>query len=125
MVEMVEAVTVLGKANRVAAVAVPAPAAAMPVPAAAVPVPAAAVPLPDAAGRAGKLAKTPLLPAKPTVSWGPLLTVSTVRCVGLTSSSGVVVPDLEGFLDLLSRGLEFTCTMEPCQSEILHYKLDN
>ncbi len=105
MVEMVEAVTVLGKANRVPAVAVP-------VPAAGVPVPAVAVPLTDAAGRAGKLAKTPLLPAKPTVSWGPLLTVSMVRWVGLTSSSAVVVPDLEGFLDLVSEGLEFTCMME-------------
>jgi hypothetical protein len=61
MVEIEEAVTVLGKANRVPAVAVP-------VPAAAVPLPAVAVPLVDAAGRAGKLAKTPLLPAKPTVS---------------------------------------------------------
>ncbi len=107
MVEMVvEAVTVLGKANLVPAVAVP-------VPAAAVPVPAVAVPLTDAAGRAGKLAKTPLLPAKPTVSWALLLTVSTVRWVGLTSSSVVVVvPDLEGFLDLVSEGAEFTCTME-------------
>jgi hypothetical protein len=113
MVEIVEAaVPVLGKANRVPAVAVPVPAAAVPVPAVAVPVPAVAVPLADAAGRAGKLAKTPLLPAKPTVSWALLLTVSTVRCVGLTSSSGVVVPDLEGFLDLVSEGVEFTCTME-------------
>ena len=107
VVEMVEAMTVLGKANRVPAVAVP-------VPAAAVPVPAAAVPLTDAAGRAGKLAKTPLPPAKPTVSWALLLTVSTVRWVGLTvtSSSGVVVPDLEGFLDLVSEGPEVTCRME-------------
>jgi hypothetical protein len=114
MVEMVEAVTVLGKANRVPAVAMPVPAAAVPVPAAAVPVPAAAVPLTDAAGRAGKLAKTPLPPAKPTVSWALLLTVSTVRWVGLTvtSSSGVVVPDLEGFLDLVSEGPEVTCRME-------------
>ncbi len=111
MVEMVDAVTVLGRANRVPAVAVPVPAAAVPVPALAVPVPAVAVPLADAAGRAGKLAKTPLLPAKPTVSWALLLTVSTVRWVGLTSSSGVV-PDLVGFLDLVSEGLEFTCTTE-------------
>ena len=113
VVEMVEAMTVLGKANRVPAVAVPVPAAAVPVPAAAVPVPAVAVPLADAAGRAGKLAKTPLLPANPTVSCALLLTVSTVRWVGLTSSSAVVVvPDLEGFLDLVSEGLEFTCRME-------------
>ncbi len=40
--------------------------------------------------------------------------MSTVRWVGLSSSSAVVVPDLEGFLDLVSEleGLEFTCTME-------------
>jgi hypothetical protein len=128
MVETVEAVTVLGKAIRMPAVAVPVPAAAVPVPAAAVPVPAAAVPVPavavplaDAAGRAGKLAKTPLLPAKPTVSWALLLTVSTVRCVDLTSSSGVVVPDLEGFLDLVSEGPEFTCRMETKSELYLPY----